>query len=88
MHGTRQWSLHVHRNALSRPFYAQIFVPRCQRSFKLIILLIKATIPIVLLRVAYALFSSLALLKIIALVAPSILFTFFSIDSYHALKKV
>ena len=50
----------------------------------LIILLIKATIPMVLLRVAYALFSSLALLKIIALVAPSILFTFFSIHSYHA----
>ena len=38
------------------------------------------------LRVVYALFGSLALLKIIALVAPGILSTFVLIDSYHALK--
>ena len=37
------------------------------------------------LHVVYALFGSLALLKIIPLVAPGILSTFFSIDSY-ALK--
>ena len=36
--------------------------------------------------VVYALFGSLAWLKIIPLVAPAILSTFFSIDSYHALK--
>ena len=34
----------------------------------------------------YALFGSLASSKIIPLVAPGILSTFFSIDSYHALK--
>ena len=38
------------------------------------------------LRVVYALCGSLASLKIIPLVAPGILSTFFSIDSYHALK--
>ena len=34
----------------------------------------------------YALFGSLASLKIISLVASGILSTFFSTDSYHALK--
>ena len=52
----------------------------------LIKFLIEATIPMVWLRVAYALLGSPASLKIIPLVAPSILFTFFSINSYHALK--
>ena len=47
---------------------------------------IQAIISMVWLRVVYALFGSLASLKIIPLVAPGILSTFFSIDSYHALK--
>ena len=38
------------------------------------------------LRVVYALFGSLASLKIFPLVAPGILSTYFSIDSNHALK--
>ena len=52
----------------------------------LIKLFIEATIPMVRLRVVYPLFGSLASLKIIPLDAPGILSTFFSIDSYHALK--
>ena len=73
---------HDHRHSLSPPLYAQTFVPRCQT----VILLIETTIPMVLLRVIYTLFGCLASLKIIPLVSPGILSTFYLIDSYHALK--
>ena len=56
------------------------------RESILIKLFIEATIPMVRLRVVYASFGSLASLKIIPLVAPGILSTFFPINSYHALK--
>ena len=52
----------------------------------LIKLFIKATIPMVSLHVVYALFGSLALLKIIPLVAGILSTFFFFFNSYHALK--
>ena len=54
----------------------------CQRKY-LITLLIEDIIPIVRLRVVYALFGSLASLETIPLVAPGILFTFQSIYITH-----
>ena len=48
--------------------------------------MIEAALTMVWLRVVYALFGSLASLKIISLVAAGILSTFLSIDSYHVLK--
>ena len=55
----------------------------CVREDILIILLIEDIIPIVRLRVVYALFGSLASLETIPLVAPGILSTVFSIHYYY-----
>ena len=72
--------MHFHDHSMQKSLFLGV------REGILIKLLIEATIPMVLLRVAYALFGSLASLKIIPLVAPGILSTFFSINSYHALQ--
>ena len=80
---SEQNSFHVCGHAFSRPFYAQSFVPMCQRRYfdrieGILILLIECIIPIVRVGLVYALFGSLASLKIIPLVAPGILYTFFN----------
>ena len=71
--------MHFHDHSMQKSLFLGV------REGILIKLLIKATIPMGL-RVVYALFGSLTSLKIIALVAPGILSTFFSIDLYRALK--
>ena len=81
----RTCSLHIRHHKFPRPFHEKTLFLGVRKGI-LIKLFIKATIPMVWLRVVYALFGSLASLKIIPLVAPGILSTFFSIDSYHALK--
>ena len=82
---SEQNSFHVSHHALFRPFHAQTFVPKCRRRYFTITLFIKGIIPIVRLRVVYALFGSLASLEIIPLVAPGILSTYFFIHYYYAL---
>ena len=72
--------MHFHDYSMQKSLFLGV------REGILIKLFIQATIPTVWLRVVYALFGSLALLKIIPLVAPSILSTFVLIDSYHSLK--
>ena len=72
--------VHFHDHSMKRSLFLGV------REGILIKLLIEATIPMVRLRVVYALFGSLTSLKIIPLVAPGIMSTFFSIDLYHALK--
>ena len=78
-------SLHIRHHAFSRPFHAKIFVPRCQRRY-FTQTLYPIQYPSGLIACGLCFFGSLVSLKIIPLVAPGILFTFFSIDSYHALK--
>ena len=62
--------MHSHDHSKQKSFFLGV------REGILIKLLIEATIPMVWLRVVYALFGSLATLKIIPLVAPGILSTF------------
>ena len=74
---TEQNSLHVCRHAFSRPFHAQTLVPMCHGYFNHTFdrkhYPNNRTIAC-----SYALFGSLASLRIIPLVAPSILSTFFN----------
>ena len=70
-------AMHFLDDSLHRPLCP------CVKEGILIILFI--IIPIVRLRVVYALFGTLTSLKIIPLVAPGILSTFFSIHDYYAL---
>ena len=80
-------SLHIRHHAFLRPLHAKIFVPRCQRRY-FNQTFYQSHYPNSMIACVYALFGSLASLKIISLVASGIciLSTFFSTDSYHALK--
>ena len=78
-------SLHIRHHAFLRLFHAKIFVPRCQRGY-FNQTFYQSHYPNRMIACVYALFGSLASLKIISLVASGILSTFFSTDSYHALK--
>ena len=78
-------SFHIRHRAFSRPFHAKIFVSRCQRRY-FNHTFYRSHYPNGLIACGLCLFSSLASLKIIPLVAPGILSKFFSIDSYRALK--
>ena len=80
-------SLHVRRHAFSRPVHAKSLFLDVRQGI-LIKLLIKATTPILWLRVVYALFGSLASLKIIPLVAPGInVYVFFNRIISHIQNK-
>ena len=78
-------SLHIRHHAFLRLFHAKIFVPRCQRRY-FNQTFYQSHYPNSMIACVYALFGSLASLKTISLVASGILSTFFSTDSYHALK--
>ena len=88
MHDTRQWIknvfifviMHFHDHSMQKSLFLRV------REGILIKLFIEATTPMVWLHVVYGLFGSLASLDIIPLVAPGILSTLFSLDSYHAFK--
>ena len=80
-------SLHVRHHAFSRPFHAKIFVPRRQRRYFNQTFYL-SHYPNGMIACKLCFFGSLTLLNIIPLVAPGILSTFFSIDSYDALKIV
>ena len=72
--------MHFHDHSMHKSLFLGV------REGILVILLIEAIIAMVWLRVVYALFGSLASLKIILLVAAGILSTFLTIDSFHAMK--